>query len=264
MASKYLQREAYVDVYLAHHMANKDYPYRVQQIKEASPTTVEKSTKHILDSSIGKDYTNQSVIDKANYLDVTTIVPCDVIGDHEETVKQVIDMLQRIDGTDKQLVVPIQGSSPDTYMRNAGEMRDGIEDHGYSKYIDRYAIGGVKEKSGDQQRDIVRAVCTEYDTVDWHLLGAGMSRDWILFIRENPDMLVSLDTANPVIEAKQHRLLDYRMEKMYYDKPRGKHSTFPNARLVEFMLTEFNYMISDGPNEDELLEILDTDSDENV
>lgn len=256
MTSTYLQDEAYVDVYLAHHMANKEYPYRIQQVKEASPTTAEKATKHILDSSIGKDYSNADVVEKAEHLGVKIVVPCDVIGDHEATVEQVLDMCERIAGTDMRLVVPIQGDSPDEYVDNTAEMRSILADHGYESLVDRYAIGGVKDASGDQQRAIARAVATEHDDLRWHLFGAGMSTEWVRFIRENPALLTSIDMATPVYASKSNELILYDMDRIDFEKPRGKYVTFTNGRLIEFMLTEFNYLISPGPNEDELAEIV--------
>lgn len=256
MASRYLHEEAYVDTYLSDHMANVKYPYRMQPVKHASPTTCDESEKHILDSSIGKNFGNDDVIEKAEYLDCDIVVPADVIGDHKKTVDKVLDMLERCEKHGLQTLVPIQGDSPNEYKTNAADMMDTINDHGYQSFVDRYAVGGIKDESTDVQTDCVDAA---YSGIEQpvHAFGAGFSPHWIIYIRNNHNKVMSIDMSTPMYAGRANNFIKFNAKHISNEKPRGKHVSFTNARLAEAMMTELNYMICDGPDEDELQEILD-------
>jgi len=252
MASTYLEEEAYVDVYLADHMPRNLYPYRLQQIKFASPTTAARSTKHILDSSINRDTDNADIYEKAKYLDVDVVVPTDEIHDPDTTEQRVLSMMEMIDGDGIRSIVPIQSTDTQTHVESTARMSDVIEDAGFSHLIDRYAIGGVKDRPVKEQLDIVTDTTTAHRDLDWHIFGAGMSKEWVIYIRQHPDRLTSIDMATPIYVSTNNRTMDYQFTQTDMPKPGGTNVSTVNARLIEHLTTNFNYMISDGPNENEI------------
>jgi len=256
MASTYLEEEAYVDVYLADHMPRNLYPYRLQQIKFASPTTAARSTKHILDSSINRDTDNVDIYEKAKYFDVDVVVPTDEIHDPDTTETKVLSMMEMVDGDGIRCIVPIQSTDTQTHTESTDKMIDTIEDAGFSHLVERYAIGGVKDLPVKEQLDIVTETTQHHRNLDWHIFGAGMCKEWVLYIRQYPERLTSIDMATPIYVSTNNRTMDYQFAQTDMPKPGGTNVSTVNARHIEYLTTNFNYMISDGPNDTEVEEIL--------
>lgn len=252
MSSKYLHEESFVDVYLADPTASIKYPYRVQSVKYISPTVSSESEKNIIDSAIGEEYSNDDVINKLDHEHVA-IVPADIIGDNDKSIEAIIDILSR---TDSNVVIPIQQSDGSWYG-SAVDTKECISDHGYEDRVFSYAVGGVKDLTFGEQKQATREVRDGIDGDDnLHLFGAGCSKRWVNFIRENRDIITSLDVSTPIRAPIGGKYISFDMEQIQTNMPRGTHSSFVKARMAESICTNMNYMLSDGPNEDELAEIL--------
>lgn len=251
--SKYLQEESFIDCYLASHTVAVDYPYRIQSMNETSPTIHDNSDKHILDSAINDDTTNEGLIDVAEYYGMDTVVPCDVIGDNDATIDSMLSFFEA--DPDRMVVIPIQEG--DSFYSSAVNTVNTIEDHGYSHRVFTYAVGGIKDEAFGKQRDAVETVRDAIGPErDLHLFGAGMTRDWVTYLRNNQDKIDSLDMSSPQYSAISGRYKDFSLQDVDIGTPRGKHSTRPVARMVESMMTNFNYLLSNGPDGDEVESLL--------
>jgi hypothetical protein len=62
--------------------------------------------------------------------------------------------------------------------------------------------------------------------------------------------------STPIRAPINGKYTSFSMEQIQTDMPRGTHSSFVKARMAESICTNINYMLSDGPNEDEVAEIL--------
>lgn len=252
MASRYLHKESFVDVYLADPTASIKYPYRIQSVKYISPTVSAQSEKNIIDSAIGEDYSNDDVIENTDHEHVA-IVPADVIGNNNKTVTAILDLLER---TTSDVVVPIQQTDGSWY-ENAVETKEIVTNHGYEERVFSYAVGGVKDITFSEQKKATIDVRNGIDNNDnLHLFGAGCSKKWIRFIRNNRELITSLDMSTPIRAPINGKYTSFSMEQIQTDMPRGTHSSFVKARMAESICTNINYMLSDGPNEDEVAEIL--------
>lgn len=254
MASKYLHKESFVDVYLADPTASVKYPYRVQSVKYISPTVLREAEKNIIDSAIGEEYSNDDVLTEVDSHSHVAIVPADVIGDNEQTIEKIIDIVER---SESDVIVPIQSSTDGEWHTSTVETKQMIADYGFEDRVFSYAVGGVKDLSFDEQKtatEEVRGVLDSDD--DLHLFGAGCSKRWVKFVRQNRDMIDSLDVSTPMRATIGGKYITFGMEQVDTGMPRGTHSSFIKARMAESICTNMNYMLSDGPNEDEVAEVL--------
>jgi len=252
MASRYLHEESFVDVYLADPTASIKYPYRVQSVKYISPTVSKESEKNIIDSAIGESYSNDDVVANTDH-DHVAIVPADIIADNDATIEAIIDLFER---TESNVIVPIQQTDGSWY-KNAVETKETIIDHGYSERVFSYAVGGVKDLQFDEQKQATVEVRNGIDSADnLHLFGAGCSKRWIRFVRNNRELITSLDVSTPIRAPIGGKYISFSMEQIQTDMPRGTHSSFIKARMAESICTNINYMLSDGPNEDEVASVL--------
>lgn len=250
--SRFLDEEAPIDVYLADNQPCIEYPLRVQSVNHISPTTVSHCRHSIVDSNIGDEsIDNQSVIETAENYGVETVVPCDVIGDYDETVSQIRDMAVRIEKSEtvENMFAPIQGTSVEEYAMNANALHSTIESSGLGEFVYTYAIGGIKDIGTDKQIEHAKAIREMNSDMNLHLFGGGMSMKWIKTLRENPNLIDSLDMSTPVHMSFNGKIVMPNMQRLDTDLPRGTHSSRPKAQMVEYMCTMYNFLISDGPDE---------------
>jgi hypothetical protein len=226
----------------------------MQSVKYISPTVTDTAEKNIIDSAIGEDYGNSDVVAAADDHDHDAVVPADVIGDNDETISQILELAI---ASNSKLVVPVQKSANGEWYTSACETINVIEDHGLEDRVFSYAVGGVKDSSFTEQTaavfDVREAIGPDSDL---HLFGAGCSSQWALFLRANRDVLDSIDMSTPMRAPISGRYVIFNMSQIQTEMPRGTHSSFIKARMAESICTNINYILSDGPNEEEVAEIL--------
>lgn len=246
-----IRDEAYVDVYAADNTAMLTYPYRLGRPDpdESSPTVANNSESFILDSGIGDDtHTNETVLERAEYLDADMVVPKDVFGDPEATTPQVLEMLnlvEELDGYDPTVMIPVQHTDGVTHADHYRVIEDVLSEQGYDIRDYPVALGGLNKSGIVEQVDAVTSVReVAGDEQHIHGLGFGASRNWVVIIQQNPDLLDSLDISTYVQSVTNGTIHDIEFNRLDFPSPRGKASTSLSATLRDHQLHMLNYLMS--------------------
>ena len=149
----------------------------------------------MVDSNFKDDLvTNEVVLDEAAILGADSAVLADVYHDMEATVDALIDGLQlaadhQYDGT---VVLPLQAPHIECYDRVAPHAPDGVW----------WAIGGLKDVLPAKKIQVARRF-RDHVGPDAHIhgLGFGVTDEMARYIRKDPAVLDSIDSATAVSNA---------------------------------------------------------------
>lgn len=199
----HLVNEAYVDLYLSVNVGSTTapkgsrayYPYRLEQAHEIpeSATSHPECYRYIVDSSYNKpEYGNEEVLDTAHRVDADTVVLADVLNDIDGTVEAVIEGLELYEehDFDGDIIIPLQPPHDECFvkLRNRGVSMDHT-----------FALGGLKNCNDDKKKINAAKSLREVagDEVSIHGLGYGITPQIADAIRENPNLLDSMDYSTP-------------------------------------------------------------------
>lgn len=242
--------DSYVDVYSAAYLVMQRYPYRLESVKESSPTVASKADKYILDSNIGHDdVQTQDIIDRGSDIGAETVVPKDEIGDIETTVDNTIELIKELQAVkyDPDVFIPLQEGDERTHVDCYEHITDRLWEIGEDIGAYPIMVGGIKDKSPYQQIRIVKSVRDAAgDDAYIHGLGFGCTPDWIHAVHQQPDLLDSLDTSSAIQSAMSGQMYDSNIDQFAIGLPRGKGSTFLTAYILDFTHYMLSYIY--GPN----------------
>lgn len=197
LREKYFQRlidAAHLDLYLsAVDGARLDWPWRMQPVHEAQSSGqhyVNACKSYIVDSSV-KDtsITNEDILNTAHSLGAEMCVLADVWHNKERTIDSVLDGLEIADDHDYngKIIAPLQPPHDECYRELEGQP------------IDVFAIGGVKDLNDSRRIEAAQSV-REAAGPDVHIhgLGYGATDGIVGAVRQNPQLLDSVDYSTPV------------------------------------------------------------------
>lgn len=196
---EYLRRlidASHVDLYLsAVDGARVYWPFRMQPVHEASKRHRNACERYIIDSSFkDESITNEDVLDIAVDLKAEAAVLADVWQDVDATVDALVDGLEQYENHayDGEVLLPLQPPHDQCYRKliERGVSPDHI-----------FAIGGVKDAGDAAKIQGAKAVRKMAPEVYIHGLGFGVTDELVGAIRDDPDLLDSLDYSTPIQNA---------------------------------------------------------------
>lgn len=168
------------------------WPFRMQPVHEANPTYVDMCEKFIVDSSFNDEsITNKDALDKAHELNATMVMLEDVYQDFEGTVQTLQDGLELAknhdyDGT---VLAPLQSPHVECWEEIGNP--------------DTIAIGGLKDAHASEKVRVAQKVRGAVGDNVWiHGLGFGATNELIRAIRNEPNLLDSIDSRTPYETAR--------------------------------------------------------------
>lgn len=193
---EYLRRlvdAAHVDLYLSGMDGARIYwPWRMEPVHEATVSYRNACEHYIVDSSFNNpDITNKDALDKAHEIGAEMVVLEDVYQDFTATVNRVLEGLELADDHpfEGDIMVPLQAPHDECYAELSGGG-------------DAYAIGGVKDAMPKVKVSAVQRVReVAGDDVHLHGLGFGPTDAVVKAVRENPNLIDSVDYSTPVQNA---------------------------------------------------------------
>jgi hypothetical protein len=188
-----------------------------------------------MDSGIGdKGVGNEEVLDLADELNATYVVPADVLHEQKTTTERVNEFMRLYEehSCNAKPIIPLQPPHNQHYRELSG----------YSHYM----LGGVKEAPPIKQINAAKKFRKEAGYgVYVHLLGAGCSKKIVEEIRANPRLLDSLDVSTPEQAPINGSILNEDMKQVDFDLPNGAESSTLRATLANQGLLFLNYVLSD-------------------
>lgn len=194
---EYLRRlvdACHVDLYFsAVDGARVYWPWRMQPVHEASTRHRNACERYIVDSSFQDEtITNEDALDTAHEMKAEMVVLADVWHDKDETVEAILDGLDLVDDHpfDGDVIAPLQPPHDECYRELEGQA------------IDVFAVGGVKD-AGDRARiEAAQDVRDVAGTDVWlHGLGYGATDEIVQTVRDDPNLLDSIDYSTPMQNA---------------------------------------------------------------
>jgi len=251
----YLQNiveDSFVDVYTATNTAMLEYPFVLGHVNESSPTLCDKAERFILDSTIGDESVgNEEVYERGCDLDADWILAADVMGEPQETTQSIIELLDIISDSvveyDPRVVLPLQADEQIDRVTHYEQIIETATHLGYDVTDNPVAVGGIRDLHPDEQVDICRRVRANLGTEKYiHALGCGVTLSWVKAIRENQDLVDSLDTSSIAQNVINGKMLTPELDQVTFNMPRGSNSTALTTMARMWQLYLFNYLI--GPH----------------
>lgn len=222
-----------IDVYIASNMPY-DYPFKLMKPKYASTSVASSADELIMDSGIGDDISNVDVLDSALKYRCEYVVAKDYLHDQDRTTKSIRDFWYQYDRHeyDGNVLIPLQENHVEHYYEL--DKPDGI------------LIGGIKEYSPNRQIEIIKNVSDKVDRNTYiHALGVGMSSKFIKFIKQNPNIIDSIDCSTPERVPINNKICDASLNQKQFITPKGKKSSVMRYRIAQLMAVEINYLMTD-------------------
>ena len=209
------------------------YPYKLVSVPNSTGAVCNTCTELIVDSGISdSSVTNSEVLDMAAERNATYVVPKDYLHDRRRTTESVRRFLALYEDHEctAQPLIPLQPPHDEHY-----EVLDGFS---------HYALGGIKGKSPTDQVEALESFDQASGDEYVHALGLGGSLDFVKAIRDNPDLVDSVDLSTHETAATNDRLPDKTWKQQSFAFPRGESSTTVRAAFAHAVLLELNYMLS--------------------
>jgi hypothetical protein len=183
--------EAHIELYLSSNDgARVFWPWRMQPPKEARMSYRNACERYIIDSDpLDDNVTTEDVLDCAHKLDAEVASLQDVYQDKEATVDSLLKGLEIADdhAYDGQLLLPLQDPFVECY-KELGEPSEHM-----------IGIGGLKKAAPHRRIKTVKTFREEVGYDPWlHGFGWGLSGGLDSTIRQNPELLDSVDYSTPI------------------------------------------------------------------
>jgi len=222
------------EVYVASNMPY-DWPGKLQHAGYANERIRATCETYIADSDINDpDSGNAAVLELATELDADYMLPADTLGDPEATATAVAefrDLRPQYD-TDATTLYPLQPP----HLR-------AWRDAGCPEHV---AVGGVRDAAASTVIRVLESLRDVRDELSYvHLLGVAKP-DVLLWCRENPTVVDSLDAATPENAAMNGKALTRQLEQRPVNIPTGTGSTQLRAALARFNATVIQQLLRPG------------------
>lgn len=240
-----------VKVFFATNTSMLEYPYMLGRPEESSPTLAKQADEYILDSGIeNEELTTDNIIQRAEDIGATTVVPKDKIDNPDETTNAVVDMLSK---TDKDVLIPLQSDDNTTRSEHYFELSDKLQEIGYDIADFTVALGGIRDHSVEEQ---ILTAKRFRENVGWepdvHAFGCGIHHEWVVAIRKRPRIIDSLDTSTVSYTVNNGNVFDATMKMRDFELARGKNSTCLFTMQKETLMYVFNHSIGEYANENDI------------
>lgn len=221
-------------VFVASNMPT-DYPWKLQKPSTVSDRVRDTAEHFILDSGIGDDVDTVELLDLAASYDPDYVVAKDELHEHEETIANTVELLDRIGSaqTDAEVLVPLQPPYDEHYEK----LREkGITGH-------KYVLGGMAIDSVDtaQALEWIHSFREVAPDVYAHGLGIGGGIEMVEALA-GKDILDSIDCATPEMAAINGCVLDTRLrqnEVMAFSGGEGRcNRSYPLADFNSWQLRD--------------------------
>lgn len=216
------------------------YPYRLQRPKKANWKRREMCTEYILDSGLGnEDVTNEGLLDLAHELQATYVVPKDYLHDQERTTESVREFMELYEDHPcvSEPLVPLQPPHDEHH-----EVLSGFR---------AYAIGGVKDEADSDKIAAARRMRDVAGNAYLHGFGFGPTEEMLRTVRENPDLLDSMDSSTLETNLKFDKIQDANHTVHDFKMPRGNRPAAVYGSFISSSLMLVNYMITPLCNNEE-------------
>jgi hypothetical protein len=257
-ARERLHQQCPVDVYVAGVNSRYSWPNRLVSAKEARPGVADTSETLIVDSVINDPYyAVNDVLDAAHRLGADYVIGKDwpAFADPEDEGVPALDaygwtVSKYIDHEcNAELIVPLQPPFEAPTVRSLRKQN-----------IDHFALGGLRDKSGPEQVQHIRAFreVAGY-SVKAHGLGVGTSIELLSALRESVandpqrPLLDSFDISTPETVVSKNELPNKRWDNCRFLLPTGKGSTTVRAGFSESVARMLEYELTPGCD-DEMFE----------
>ena len=182
-----------VEVYLsASDSCHVHWPYRMAGLDECYPRYVEDADKFIVDSEFDDpSKTNKHALDKAHDLGAEVVVLEDVYQDFDGTVNKLLEGREMVDDHDfdGEVIYPLQEPHVECW-KEIGEP-------------EMVGIGGIKDDHASEKVRVTQKVRDGVGSSVWiHGLGFGPTDELIRAIRKDADLIDSIDSQSPYLNAK--------------------------------------------------------------
>ena len=209
-----------LDIYAASSL-KQPWPYRLQNAAECYPASFWRSQHRILDSAImAPELSNRDVLDHAIERHATAVVAKDYLpfaAYENEQLQHVPDATDNVEATTESIrdfaerydaerhppaYIPLHPPYDD-HVRAVYEI---VEDSGLEH---RYMLGGLKDATPERRIDELLALRAEVgDGPVAHGLGWGLSDELVAVLRDEPELLDSVDNSGPSQAIQNDKVLD--------------------------------------------------------
>jgi hypothetical protein len=228
-----------IDVYSASYMHQYSYFYKLQHAGQASEAVRDTCFEYIVDSSFqNDDIGNREVLDKACELHADTVIPKDYPGERHrtrESMKEFISMYEPSEMRPDPMIV-VQPPHHEEFEQN---------EEFYSQFSN-FALGGLHNFTPEGQVNMIkefRDVVGDY--ADVHAFGVGTSLTVVQALRNNPNLVDSLDVSTAESAVINNKIPDKKWKQTPFHMPRGLASNDVRSRFSEAILYMLNYVL--GP-----------------
>lgn len=200
-----------------------DYPYKLQKPSTVSQRDRDGASEFIMDSGIGDEVSNETVLDIAHKYDADWVVAKDYLHDKErttESVRQFMDLWENHE-TDATPLIPLQPPHAKHYA----------DLNGY----DHYVLGGmaIDDVTTAQKIRWIREFREVAPNVYAHGLGVGGGMEFVQKVAGS-GLLDSVDAATPEMAGQFGAVLDERLRQKQVRIGNGEGISKRNYALSEF------------------------------
>lgn len=231
-----------VRIYVASSLKHP-WPYRLQNAAECYPASFWRSPDRILDSGISDPtLSNRDVLDHAVERHATAVVAKDYLHGQNRTTESIRDFVELHDPEKHpRAYFPLQPP----YAEHYEDVAPVVE---ASHLTPQFMLGGLKDATAERRLEELRAFrdVAGYEPVA-HGLGWGFTEPMVLAIREEPDLLDSVDTSTLTTNLQNGRILDKNWRSQPFARVDGHYQNsvmgsfeFAMALQTAHRLTEFN------------------------
>lgn len=228
--------ECPIDIYAASSLKHP-WPYRLQKYGECAKASFWRSQHRILDSNIiDPEVTNEEILSEAINKEATAVVAKDYLPFHmydlthskmreltgednhiDATTESIREFIELYDQEDDLIAyIPLQPP----YVEHIKDIRQMVRD---SHLEERYMLGGLKNanpKKRISEAEDLRAVIGDEPIL--HGLGWGLSDTLVEALRENPQLIDSVDNSGPSQAVINEGLLDKHWQKQPFKLVEGQ------------------------------------------
>ena len=237
-------------IYSASYNSHYWYPFKLRSAGLGWDALDKSCMELTIDSNINDDeVTNKDVIEDAIEARANKIIPKDYLEDPERTRQSLIEFEQLIEneyGSIKPNIIPVLQDDHVSHLEK------------YESFYEEYshiALGGMKNFEPEEQAKRLKGVREIVgDHTHIHGFGLGCSLGLIKVIRQNPNLLDSLDMATAERMVANGKVTDwsFNQEQPEIPMPMGTNKTAVNAGFSKSVLIMLNYMLTDMVDEEHL------------
>lgn len=240
-------------IYSASYISHYWYPFKLRSVGNGWDALDGSCMDLIIDSDINDEsITNREVLEEAVEVNANIVIPKDYIDEPEKTRQSLIEFEEIIEqefGSIQPIVMPVLQNDHISHLKKHEEF--------YNEYS-HIALGGlIHLEPEDQARRLKKTRDILGDKTHIHGLGMGASLGVIKAIRQNPNMIDSLDmsTAEKIVRNGNMTDWAFNQEQPPIPMPYGEDKTTVNAGFSKSLLVMLNYMLTDLVDEDRLEEL---------